>query len=155
MMSMLDALGVTRLESLLPEKASWVPIEFNANTEHLDEQTRTCAEFDGLVQTPHGHMTPSNFPLGHAGKIIFIERDTPAVVVSAFHFFQKLPFIQPYLEKHGINDDLQKFARFVMEGKFFYGTPDEYNQKWKNFAKEHPELQIECQYYYLTQNKKK
>ena len=91
--------------------------------------------------------------LGHAGKIIFIERDTPAVVISAFYFFQKVAFIQPYLKKHEINDDLQKFARFMMEGKLFYGTPDEYNHKWKNFAKEHPELQIECQYYSLTQNK--
>ena len=100
-------------------------------------------------------MTPSNFPLGHAGKIIFIERDTPAVVISAFYFFQKVAFIQPYLKKHEINDDLQKFARFMMEGKFFYGTSDEYNHKWKNFAKEHPELQIECQYYFLTQNNKK
>ena len=102
-------------------------IEFNANTKHLDKQTKTCAEYDGLIQTPHGHITPSNFPLGHAGKIIFIERDTPAVVVSAFYFFQKLPFVQPYLEKHGINDDLQKFARFMMGGKLFNGTPDEYN----------------------------
>ncbi|CBY40494.1 unnamed protein product, partial [Oikopleura dioica] len=84
-----------------------------------------------------------NFPLGHKGKIIFIERDTPAVVVSAYHFMKKLPFLHAYLKQHDIFDDLQKFARFMFEGKHFFGMPQDYNKEWKAFAKEHPELKIE------------
>lgn len=143
-MSILDAIGVPRLESLLPkEKVSFIPMEFNGNTEFLEEQLAAIRGHKGQVHTTHCHLNPGNFPLGHKGKIIFIERDTPAVVVSAFHFMKKLPFMHPYLKKHDIFDDLQKFARFMFEGTHFFGLPQDYNQEWKAFAKEHPELRIE------------
>ena len=123
-------------------------MEFNGNNEFLEEQLAAIRGHQGQVHTTHCHLGPSNFPLGHKGKIIFIERDTPAVVVSAFHFMKKLPFMHPYLKKHDIFDDLQKFARFMFEGKHFFGVPQDYNQQWKAFAKEHPELRIECEFTY-------
>ncbi|CAG5104538.1 Oidioi.mRNA.OKI2018_I69.chr1.g1316.t1.cds [Oikopleura dioica] len=144
MMSILDAIGITRLETLVAkDKHTFHPMEFRPNVAALDDQLAAIREHKGLVHTTHCHVNPGNFPLGHKGKIVFIERDTPAVVVSAFHFFKKLPFMEPYMKKHGIYDDLQTFARFMFEGKQVFGTPEEYNQQWKAFAKEHPELKIE------------
>lgn len=119
-------------------------MEFNKNTEFLEEQLTAIRGHEGQVHTTHSHLDVGNFPLRHKGKIIFIERDTPAVVVSAYHFMKKLPFLHAYLKQHDIFDDLQKFARFMFEGKHFFGMPQDYNKEWKAFAKEHPELKIEC-----------
>jgi len=92
------------------------------------------------------------FLLDHKGKIIFIERETPAIAVSAFHFFKSLDHMIPYLKKHGIHDDLQTFARFMFQGKFSFGRPEEFNEMWKTFAKENPQLNIQCKNSHFQSN---
>ena len=52
--------------------------------------------------------------------------------------------MSPFLKKHGIEDDLQEFARFMFQGKLTFGRPEEYNAKWKKFAQENPQLKIQC-----------
>ena len=153
MMSILDAMKVTRLETLLPAgKVFFFPMSFTANVAHISDHLAAINQFPGLVHTTHCHLTPESFPKNHKGKIIFIERDTPAVVVSAFHFFKKLDHMIPFLKKHEIHDDLQEFARFMFQGKLTFGRPEEFNAKWKNFAAENPQLNIQCeifQYYII------
>ena len=102
MMSILDAVGITRLETIVPKEKVFVfPMAHKANTAHLDEQLEAIRNHLGLVHTSLCHLSPASFPLGHKGKIIFIERDARAVAVSAFHFFKKLDHMIPYMKKHG------------------------------------------------------
>ena len=66
MMSILDAIGVKRLETLLPNnKVFFFPMEFSPNVDALNDQLAVIRQFSGLVHTTHCHVHPGNFPLGH------------------------------------------------------------------------------------------
>ena len=70
MMSILDAIGVTRLEALLPnDKVFFFPMEFTPNVVALDEQIAAIRRCPDLVHTTHCHVHPGNFPLGHKEEL--------------------------------------------------------------------------------------
>ena len=115
------------------------PFEFQPSVESFDIMEQGLLATSNLLNLPHCHVPPSHFPPKFEGKIIFVERDPRAVVVSGFHFFNIV--FKEYMEALEL-DDVNKFARHVFEGKFLYGKIEEFNQKWKTFAAENPNLSI-------------
>ncbi len=74
-------------------------------------------------------------------------RDTEAVAVSAFHFFNKLPWLDEYMRYFGMNEDVNKFAQHFFKGEGFYGDKDEYDKDWKEYFSANPSIQVECKKY--------
>ena len=70
-----------------------------------------------------------------------MERDPRAIAVSVYHHFRKTPKTKEYLQKCGLHD-LDTFAKFFFEGKFFFGDPVEYNQCWRNCFKSNKNLNV-------------
>ena len=116
-----------------------MPIEYQPSAESYEILEKRLTAKSTLLTMPHCHVPPSHFPLNFAGKILFIERDPRAVVVSAFHFCQ-IPF-KAYMDELKL-DEVNKFAKHVFEGKFLFGRMEEYDQQWKSFAAQNPNLSI-------------
>ena len=117
-----------------------MPFSYQPSVESYEILENRLMAQTALLTLPHFHMPPSHFPPNFAGKIVFIERDPRAVVVSGFHFFPKTPS-KAYMEFLEL-DDVNKFARHVFEGKFLFGKINEYNQLWKSFAAQNPNISI-------------
>ena len=119
---------------------SVMPFSFQPSVESYEIFENRLMAQTAFLTLPHFHMPPTHFPHNFAGKIVFIERDPRAVVVSGFHFFPKTP-CKAYMDFLELND-VNKFARHVFEGKFLFGKINEYNQQWKSFAAENPNISI-------------
>ncbi|CAG5110887.1 Oidioi.mRNA.OKI2018_I69.chr2.g5238.t1.cds [Oikopleura dioica] len=145
MLSMVDQLGIPRCEALIEnnrDKLTSKPLDFNSKKE-FDLMEKIIKEHKGLVQTPHCHASVEIFPKNFKGKIVYITRDTEAVAVSAFHFFNKLPWLNEYMASYGLKDDINVFARHVFNGEMLYGNHQEYDQEWKDFFAANPHIQVE------------
>jgi len=73
---------------------------------------------------------------------LYISRDPREIAVSAFHFLTNIPWQAPYLRKHGINEDINKFAQHFFRGNLWLGNFWEYTKQWEEFSEANPNLKI-------------
>ena len=118
---------------------AFMPFAYQPSVESFEILEKRLTDKSTLLNLPHCHRLPSHFPSNFRGKILFVERDPRAVAVSGFHFFQKA--FAPYMAEAGL-DDVNKFAKHVFEGKFLFGKVQEYDQQWKSFAAQNPNISI-------------
>ena len=64
--------------------------------------------------------------------------------MSAFYFFNKLPWLNENMQYFGINEDVNKFAQHFFKGEGFYGVREDYDQEWKDYFSANPAIQVEC-----------
>lgn len=93
----------------------------------MEKRLKTTSK---LLALPHCHLPPTHFPKDFCGKILYIERDSRAIAVSAFHMFQQIPALSKYMQKYKL-DDVNSFARHMFEGKLWLGRDDDFNRSWK------------------------
>jgi len=141
-LSILDELGIERMEQLGEgEKlVTPFPLEYQPSVQSFEYMEKHLADSSKLLTLPHCHSLPSHFPQDFKGKIVFIERDPRAVAVSGYHFFKR-PFGK-YMELLDIKDDVNKFAKHLFEGKFLFGRSNDFDDQWKSFAAQNPNLSI-------------
>ena len=116
------------------------PFEYQPSVESFEILEKRLTDKSNLLSLPICHSPPSHFPRNFVGKIIFIDRDPRAVVVSGYHFFPKTP-LKAYMDLLELND-VNKFAKHVFEGKFIFGKINEFAEQWKAFAAQNPKISI-------------
>lgn len=142
MMAITDQLGVKRAEDYEKgeKKIRVIPYEFQSTTEIVSLLSDIVKSTDEPVGLLHCHVWPEHFPTDFKGKILFVERDPRAVAVSAFHFLGKI--YSWYFEKFALKT-VDDFALHYLENKLPFGRNDLYDQKWKEFAANNPNLDIQ------------
>jgi len=117
-----------------------IPLEFQ-KLESYDYMEEVLRSKSHLWSLPHCHLPPTHFPKNFKGKILYIQRDIRAVAVSAYNMFSNLPFLKPYMEKHGFHDR-DAFACNLFEGKNLYGCPASFDKAWMKFFAQNPSIDV-------------
>lgn len=143
MFAIIDELGVERIANFKEgeEAIPGIPLEFMPTSEKFDIIEEKLHGTDKLMAINHCHLPASHFQKHWKGKILYVTRDPRAVACSAFAFLGKLPFMQPYRNKHGLTDE-NVFARHFLAGKHVMGDPLKYDKEWIQFIKENPQLNV-------------
>jgi len=135
-LSILDELGVDRIEDLKAgdEQITSAPFEYQLgmNPKAYEIMERRLNATSDLLILPHCHLAPNYFPTNFRGKIIFIERDSRSIAVSAYHFFSKLSWLKPMMEKYQAND-VNRFSQLMFQNKLWIGRNEDYNNKWHTY----------------------